>query len=320
MKNLLFVAMILALAGCGVSASGGAKAPAKNTGFFGSEKEALVVDGPKAFSGKKDVIIGAFRVGFITYNKVGQKTGGGMFGGARGSASAKSTLHGVSEETMQKITDAAYANFTSTLKANGYNVVDRGQLTNTAEYKKMATEQSPYKTDIGPADVTYLAPAGMPVKGTGFAFSTPGLVFGTVGGKTGVPVLDVDYMVNFVQGEGAGFSVATVEVGQGVSVTTGSGLSIYGDQGGTFSTGIGSIKLGQDVYSTEEFATVADTSTAAGQALGYAANVVTLALGAGSSVSKSYDFTADPAKYKTVAEKVLADANARIIGGMVANR
>ena len=320
MKSLWSVALVLVLAGCGVSANGGAMAPEKNTGFFGSEKADLDVTEAKAFAGKKDVIIGTFRVGFITYNKVGHKTGGGVFGGSRGSASAKSTLIGVPEATMQKITEAAYANFVSTLKANGYNVLDRSKLTATAEYQKMSTETSPYKADMGSADVTYIAPAGMPIKGTGFAFSAPMSAMPYAAEKAGASVIDVDYVVNFVQGSGAGYSVATVEIGQGVSVDAGNGITFYGGKPGMTSLDTGSVKLGQPIYSTETFATVTDTSSAAGQALGVAANVFSYALGGGGSVVKSYDFQADPVKYAAVAEKVLADTNTKIIGGMVANR
>ncbi len=322
-RDILCVALVFSLAGCGVSASQGGMAPSKNTGFFGSEKSDLDVTEAKSFAGKKDVIVGNFRVGFITYNKVGHKTGGGMLGGSRGSASAKSTLHGISDVTMQQITDAAYANFVSTLKANGYNVVDRSRLTETAEYKKMSTAPSPYETDIGSADVTYLAPKGFPIKSNGMSFSTfraPDTSMPYAAEKAGAAVIDVDYTLNFVQGSGAGYSVATVEVGQGISVDTGSGITFYGGKPGMTSLDIGSIKLGQSVYSTDTFATVTDTSTAAGQALGYAANVFSYALGGGGSVVKSYEFTADPAKYKAISEKVLAQANTKLIGGMVANR
>jgi hypothetical protein len=323
MKKFIYAALVLALAGCGVNAKQGGMAPAKNTGFFGSAKADLDVMEEEVFAGKKDVIIGAFRVGFITYNKVGHKTGGGMFGGSRGSAKAKSTLIGVDESTMQAITDAAYADFVSTLKANGYNVLDRDRLISTAEYKKMSTAPSPYKTDIGSADVTYLAPKGMPIKSNGMsfgAFSAPNTSMPYAAQKAGAAVIDVDYVVNFVQGEGAGYSVATVEVGQGISVDAGNGLTFYGGNPGMTSMDVGSIKLGQPVYSTEEFATVTDTSSATGQALGYAANVVSYALGGGGSVVKSYEFKASPAKYKAISTKVLADANKRLIGGMAANR
>lgn len=324
MKNLLSLGIVLLVAGCGVAAKqGGGMAPAKNTGFFGSEKAAIDVTDSSSFKGKNDVIIGAFRVGYITYNKVGHKTGGGMLGGSGGSAKAKSTLLGINEATMQKITDAAYADFVSTLKANGYNVLDRSKLTELSEYKKMSTAASPYKTDIGSADVTYLAPAGLPIRSNGMSFSTfkaPDTSLPYAAQKAGAAVLDVDYVVNFVQGDGAGYSVATVEVGQGISVDVGSGATFYGGKPTMTGMDVGSIKLGQAAYSTEEFATVADTSSDVGQALGVAANVFSYALGGGGSVVKSYEFTADPAKYSAIATKVLADANKRIVGGMVANR
>lgn len=323
MKKFAYLALVLALAGCsGISASSGAKAPEKNTGFLGSTKSDLEIDTAKAFAGKKDVVIGAFRVGFVTYNKVSHSTGSSLLAAAHtaGRASAKSTLMGVDAATMQKITDAAYADFVSKLKANGYNVIDRSKLAALPEFKKMSTEKAPYETDENGMDLTYFTPAGMPMKGSGFGFSHPMTAMAASAEKLGVPVLDVDYKLNFANGSGAGWSVATVEVGQGISIPPGSGVTLYGGQMGTFSNNVGSVKLGQPVYSTQAFATIEDTTTNADIALQTATNVVGHLLGSGGSAAKAFNFHADPVKYTGVSKKVLSDANAKLIGGMKANR
>lgn len=323
MKKLVCIVMAMGLVGCsGISASGGAKAPEKNTGFLGSTKSDIDVDTPKAFAGKNDVVIGAFRVGFVTYNKVGHSTGTSLLGsaGSAGRASAKSTLVGINAASMQKITDAAYADFVSKLKANGYNVVDRSKLAALPEYKKMSTVASPQETDENGMDLTYVAPAGLPLKGTGFAFSHPMSALSVSGEKLGIPVLDVDYILNFVNGSGAGWSVATVEVGQGISIPPGSGVTLYGGQMSTFSNNVGSVKLGQPVYSTETFASVEGTTTDGDVALETATNVLTGLLGAGGRASREFNFNADPAKYAAVSHSVLSDANAKLVGAMKANR
>jgi hypothetical protein len=323
MKNLFVTALILALAGCsGISASGGGTAPEKNTGFLGSTKSDLDIGTAKAFSGKKDVVIGAFRVGFVTYNRVSHSTGSSLLAAAHtaGRASARSTLMGIDDATMQKITDAAYADFIATLKSNGYNVIDHAKLAALPEYRKMGTEKAPYKTEDQGTDLTYFTPAGLPLKGSGFGFSHPLSAMAVAAEKLGAPVLDVDYKLNFANGSGAGFSVATVEVGQGISVPVGSGITLIGGQMGTFSNNVGSVKLGQPVYSTETFASIEDTTTNADVAMQTAANVVSHLLGSGGTATKAFNFHADPAKYRAVSEKVLADTNKRIIGGMAANR
>lgn len=323
MNKFICLALAVALAGCsGISASGGSKAPEKNTGFLGSTKSDLEIDTPKAFAGKKDVVIGAFRVGFVTYNKVSHSTGTSFLSGpgSAGRASAKSTLVGVDAGTMQKITDAAYADFVSKLKANGYNVVDRSKLAALPEFKKMSTEKAPYETDEQGMDLTYFTPGGMPMKGTGFAFSHPMTAMAASAEKLGVPILDVDYKINFANGSGAGWSVATVEVGQGISIPPGSGVTLYGGQMSSFSNNVGSVKLGQPVYSTQTFATVEGTTTDTDVALETAGNVITGLLGAGGRASRAFNFRADPAQYADVSKKVLADANNKLVGGMKANR
>ncbi len=323
MNKFICLTLTLALAGCsGISASGGTKAPEKNTGFLGSTKSDLDISTPKAFAGKKDVVIGAFRVGFVTYNKVSHSTGTSLLGsaGSAGRASAKSTLVGVDAATMQKITDAAYADFTAKLKANGYNVIDRSKLAALPEFKKMSTQKAPYETDEQDMDLTYFTPGGMPMKGTGFAFSSPMTAMAASAEKLGTPILDVDYKINFANGSGAGWSVATVEVGQGISIPPGSGVTLYGGHMSTFSNNVGSIKLGQPVYSEQTFASVEGTTTDGDVALETATNVLTGLLGAGGRASRSFNFRADSAKYADVSKKVLADANNRIIGGMKANR
>ncbi|PZO86150.1 MAG: hypothetical protein DI626_06815 [Micavibrio aeruginosavorus] len=326
MHKFIIIAMALLLAGC-VTSSGGTMAPEAATGFLGMKSDDIKIDTAKAFAGKKDVVIGSFKVGFVTYNKASQTAGGGLMGGMAGRASAKTNLEGVSDSTMQQITDAAYADFTSLLKANGYNVVDRSTIVSTSEYKKASVETSPQRDAdsvlVPKADITFFAPTGMPLHGKGFAFSSPLVAFGTLGEKTGVPVLDVEYIVNFANADGYGGSfrsTAAVNVGQGISVVPGGRVTIYGGQAGTFSNNIGSVTLGQPVFSTEEFATVSEMTTDGENALGYAANAFSAVLGGGTSISREYAVKADAGKYAAISKSVLNKANVKLVGTMKASR
>ena len=78
MKKLyLALASALIIGGC--AAGGGSIAPEKQTGVFGQEKDKVSVTTAEAFKGKKDVVIGSFKVGFIEYKRASETAGGGMF-------------------------------------------------------------------------------------------------------------------------------------------------------------------------------------------------------------------------------------------------
>lgn len=140
-----------------------------------SNKEAMVKeftdsDGSRHIrkvAGKK-VIIPTFQVEFLV------KTGGAADGydamsKNRASASASYAMKGVSEKTMQGITDQMYAQFVKDLTAAGYTVIPQAELAKNEHYKKLAAKfdkKSPFKDGSllgGNDESLFFAASGQPM-------------------------------------------------------------------------------------------------------------------------------------------------------------
>lgn len=339
-KIAILAALLLTTSACaGVSASNGAVAPAKQTsGFMGmTENKDVEVKTPKAFAGKNQVIIGNFKVAFTTFTKAKQVAKGGLLSGTTswGKASAHTTLTGVSDSDMQAITDAAYTDFVETLKANGYTLADRSQLESAKNYEKITKRSNPEKKEgsffSGATDkLTIVSPNSLPFyyypgeagESGGFGFSNPGTVYAIYADESKIPVLSVYYTVDFANAGGYGGyrNWASLEVGQGMSVRPGSGVQFIGGQAGTFSTAIGSATLGQAVFADDKFGEMTDTTSDATKAGMVAANVLSVALGQGTNQFREYDVKANAENYKKLANKLLSEANKKLVTAMASNR
>ena len=338
-------AIYLALAGVvfigGCAAGGGSIAPEKQTGVFGQEHDRVSVTTAEAFNGKKDVVIGSFKVGFIEYKRASETAGGGMFSSsAAATARVKANLEGVPKSTMQAITDAGYKDFVAQLEANGYTVLDRSILTSTDAYKKATSATSPTQYDditlAMKSDVVYFAPTGqelffMPGEkssafgglSSGIGFSNPGMAFQVVADSDKLAIVTANYVVNFVNTEGYGGahrSVSSVSLDPGLSVVPGSSVGLIGGYDGTFSKNIGSISLGQPVYTMDKFGTIEETTSTAESAAGVFSMVVGGLSGTSSTNSGTYAVTADPQVYALLTEGLLKDANMQLVNAMAANR
>jgi hypothetical protein len=233
---------------------------------------------------------------------------------------------------MQEITDKAYGDLLAQLKAGGYEVVDRAQLTSSSEFAKANHELSPLTEESSffgsNNDVTYVAPedigklyffAGDTGPSGGFGFDNPSTAASAFAEKNKVPVLSVAYTVDFSSKNGSGGSFAStsaLEVGQALSVVPGSGISLYGGYGGTFNTVNGSIKLGQAIASPEPFGEIEMTTSDTMKVLETASNVAGVLLGAGTNQSRDFSVKADPAKYGSGATSILQQANADLLDSM----
>lgn len=335
MKPLKYLAMGTALAlmsACAVQGTDAGTRPEEASGgLFGlSKADDLQVDTAAAFKDKKEVVIGGFHVAFLEEKKASNKAGGGLLGsGFGGKSSANMELKGVETAQFQAITETAYADFVARLKAAGYTVADRSVLANHDDFKGVSSEPSPIEEESNLLGMgvtqTVVAPASIgKIYDGGFGFSNPQV--GAIGfaDKTGTPVIFVTYTVDFANkagGHGGYWSnTSSLEVGQGISLPPGGGLTFVGGQAGTFSSANGSIKLGQPVSSDETFGEVLNTNSEGYVAAEAAVNVIGLLGGVGSNQSRSFDVKADPAKYQAVASKVLADANGKLVGKMVSLR
>ncbi|MCB1701119.1 MAG: hypothetical protein H6985_04775 [Pseudomonadales bacterium] len=340
MKKIgVVLASALLLGGCVTGSD--AITPVKQTDVFGQEKDSVSVTTAAAFQGKKEVVIGSFKVGFIQYNRASETSGGGAFSSnAAAKTTVKSNLVGVPESTMQEITDAAYKDFVSELEANGYIVLDRSVLTNLDAYKKATSAASPSKLDditLAPkSDVVYFAPSGQELffmvgeKSSGFGalssgigFANPGIAFQAAADADKITIVNANFLVNFVNTEGYGGShrsTSSVSLDPGLSIVPGSTVTIIGGYDGTFSKNIGSISLGQPVYSVEEFGSIEETTSTAESAAGIFSMVVGGLADISSTNSGTFAVTADPNAYQTVTSGLLKDANTQLVTAMAANR
>lgn len=329
-KSFSVMVLAAALTACAVSGSQGVVKPkAQKSGFMGLSTTAdITVDGPKAFAGQHKVVIGSFKVAFIDSKKEGEKAGSG-FGGH---ATAKLELQGITPEIRQTVTEQAYADLLAQLQAAGYEVADRAVLTGSPEFAKVKKFPSPHVEEasfFGSANnVNFVAPKaigdlyffmGDTGPNGGFAFANPSVAASTFADKNKLPVISVAYTVDFAAKDGSGgrwASGAALEVGQALTVTPGSGINFIGGQGGTFSTAIGSLKLGQPITSPDKYGEVVMTTSGAMKSLEVATNVLGVMMGAGTNQSRDFVVKADPAKYRDGSIAILKQANSALLGKM----
>ena len=118
---LLSLIAIFILTGCVTTGGGGASSQAQPGG------PSFETVTPKAFAGKNEVLIGGFKVTFITQQKGTRANRGSFLGGGGGMAraSANVVLDGISPQLMQSITDTAYERFVAGMQKEGYTVRSR---------------------------------------------------------------------------------------------------------------------------------------------------------------------------------------------------
>jgi len=87
-KAMGALCLLTVLTGC--MATGASSTPGRESGMFGIEKAEVEEETPKAFAGKQRVVIGDFKVGYLTYSKARAKASGGFSGGGSSNVSAAS--------------------------------------------------------------------------------------------------------------------------------------------------------------------------------------------------------------------------------------
>lgn len=337
-KKALLISALILVSACGVQTmtQDVTTAGKQKGGFLGlSEAAEVSVDTADAFKGIDEVIIGGFLVGFDTYKYNKSQAGGGLMGGGfGGKTTAKSTLKGVSHAQMQSITEAAYQDFVAELKSQGIKVASRSGLVASKDFADTRTYPNPYKNDTsgilkGGNTTYYFAPKAltptrifmgdiMDVSG-GFAFGNASMGASTYAEKNGAKILHVVLHVNFVNADEQGgwaSTSSTIKVGQGLSVSPASHVGVIGGQGGTFSTNIGSITIGQPITSDKKFADVEESTTGTMKTVTAVTNVAGLLGGIGTNHSRDYNFNANASQYRAAVLDAIKDANDVFVGKM----
>lgn len=328
-KSLTAIAAGLALGammftGC----AGGSPQPSGGSG----DGAKIEVSNGEIFQGKTKVAVGSFKVAFITEQKMTSKNRGSFMGGGEGSARASALvkLKGVSNETMQAITDAAYADFVAQLKAKGYEVVPYETLSAQKTFTKTGTEASPYEvSEPLPAyfaDALLFAPSSMKLRflngqGEG-TFAGAEYGYGETAEAMGIPVIDVHNLISF-----AAFtmessrSTASIEVDQAVMAVRGGKMEVINGLSSTFTNNTGRVTLTTEIVSTEKFAKIVQEEESTSDAVGdMLASAVGSLLGGGDRAMNTYIYEADAAKFKSAAIKVLENANGEFVAAIASGK
>ncbi|WP_027853799.1 hypothetical protein [Marinobacterium litorale] len=298
-------------------------------GLFGmSEYADMEVNKPKAFAGKSKLIIGSFKVGFVDSKRAEAKAGGGIMGSAYGGKSvARLKLEGVDDQHKQALTEVAYNSFTQRLQKAGYEIVELGVLQGYKGYEKVKLFDFPLESDnsglLSDYGVTYYhTPAvfgkthvymgEIPGESGGFGFSSPNAVTAEFAKATGIPVINVSYVLDFANTGSYGdffTSTSSVSVGQGMTLVPGANLGIISGWGGSFSDEVGSLRTGQPLTSDIKFAAVEDSTTDTHKTVQTVTNVVGLLGGIGSNITRDYIVRADPERFEAAAIDVIEQIN-----------
>ncbi|MBS0480654.1 MAG: hypothetical protein JSR96_00580 [Proteobacteria bacterium] len=307
------------------------------------DAQALKVSGTEALRGAKSVAIGAFNVGFIFESTDQIAATGGLMGAFGGTTKAKSELVGVTPEMMQKIADAAHADFVRQLSGAGFTVVDPGQAFATAELAKAKGQGVPAEVNIelekkSKGKAVFYKPAALPklvfLPGdfTGSGFSSIGATI-TAGQDSGAfwsyaktsatPIVDVTYLVDFSDQKRPGaFSFGGLDVNANLSVSARfSRMTVMGANGKTTT-----VTFRDPVSVDGDFIQKTDASSGADKTTQAAANVaggVAAAFGLGGmrfGKTRKFAFTAKPDNYEQGAAKAASLASAQLIGQMATLR
>lgn len=297
---------------------------------------------------RKDVYVAQFAVSFVTKDSSSSKSVSPMIRQSSGSQYAKSTLKanltGVPDTTFQKITDEAYADFVADLTAKGFNVRPVSDLQKLKPWKKLKPLAAPYT----PSGLSSFLKKSSPEQVTFSAnslniYSVPDQVsqvkpmpyaFAELAEAAGAPVFainynvhfayfdsDTDYEVNYFKDVplGGGTSTtlsASVAVGQGIQVTTGSAAQFLVDLGGTFSDN-GYVSLKDPIVVGGAYGRNEDTTSGSQKAANAFSSAVGLFTG-GSAKTTEISVVATPEYYRYGVLKAIDMANDRIVNGLLA--
>lgn len=340
MKNWLFtLSAFICLTGCAASDGGSFASTAGKSVRIDSKNE-------KNIPANKEVYIGDFRVSFVTQDKGSAKAGSPMLDrSSRATEFAQSILVAkltdVPHETMQAITDEAYADFTAGLQARGYTILDRSGLEQIHDWKDVDTVSSPQDsasaatlsnlfnkaTGASEQESITFAPSGMALVKVSNGLPLP-YKYGASAEQAGKPILrahytvhfayfgtETDYRIDYAAVDSVGDNTRTISastsMGQGIQVIPGAAIEITLDGGGTF-TKSGYVALKDPVIVGGAYGENADTTSGTTKAV----NAFSSALGVlsgGSSSTKEISVRANPAYYKQGVLKALDESNSRLI-------
>lgn len=302
------------------------------------------------FKSKSSFALGAFRVAFVTEDKVSSVSKGLMSGHGGSSSFMYGELVGVDHPLMQKIADRIYADFLKQAAAKGYTIVDSTQLAKTSPaYSAMEAAENFAEGRLG----TVVIPTGqrsVPLAaddsakaqrgagagsmmssihnlGTLSAKAEANKAFPEASKEAGVPVLGVTIVVNFADFKGgvstfATSSKATIMAGATIDGTNGlsSATSIMGWDTKTLTCAgcMGQVALIGQVHSAASIGSLESHSKMkTGDRI---ANGIGALGGLSQTNKRGAVLTADPASYETNVLLVAAQASDILLSAMAKDK
>lgn len=282
---------------------------------------------PKAFSNAKNIVIGGFKVGFVESKADATTT----VETSANQTVARLKIQDLEPGLLQAITDAAYEDFTARMSAAGYNIIDSTDFYGSPEFEKIKMYDMPYDVDnsslLSNYGIThYYAPSVLGPKAPifvgeiegrsgGLIFSNPAPAAASYAERTGNRVINVSYVIDFSDFVSTEAEGEIEGEAQGLSLAPGAVIAIIGGQGGTFSTAVGSIRVGQPIYATDYFGTVEDKTSDATKSMEKATKVINV-IGLKAKITHDYIVRTDPEKYQATAGGLAIKANKALIGKM----
>lgn len=314
------------------------------TAFGAKDKDAVArVTRAEPFKGKTSFALGAFRVAFITEDKVTSVARGGSTGGA--SSLMTGELVGVDHALMQKISDEIYADFLKQATGKGLTIVDSVKLAQISTvYSGMEAAENFSEGRLGTVviptgqrSVTLAADNSAKAQrgaanmmaaihdiGVMNAKADANKAFPEASKEAGVPVLGVTIVVNF-----ANFKGGVSRYGTTAKATILAGATIDGSNGVTPATSIvgwdsktyvcaacmGQVALIGQVHSNTSIGALETHSTM--KKGDHIANSLGALTGSGGQTKKrGAVLTADPSAYETNVLVVAAQANQILLSGL----
>lgn len=311
--------------------------------LMAKSSDPLKVQDKGAVRGASQVAIAAFNVGFIFESVDATAATGGLVGAFGGATKAKSSLVGVTPEMMQKVADAAYADFVAQIEGQGLTVVPAASVFASTEMERAKGDPGP--TDINVAlekgskgKATYYKPSALPRQimlagdfvgsglsslGLNMQAGQNGMAVSQYAKSAAMPVIDVVYLIDFSDQKRPGaFSLGGLKVNANLSVVPAySRMTVIGANGKQ-----NAATFNQPVSVEGDFIDVADASSAldkTSQAVGNVLGGLAAAAGYGGfrlGKTRKFEFTAKPGSYEEGAVKVASLANTRLATVIAAQR
>lgn len=319
MRYLLILSAALILAACTPVKQADDVAPTvEKGGLLGlSKADNVTVEGEEAVKGESRAVVPYFRIAYYTENNPAGFT---SMGGDK--TIIRSQLIGVENETLQRITDRAYQNFTEQMQQKGIEILPISSLQNSAAYQKFNGETL-YKDKalFGP-DAIYVMPTGLKASGAKF---TRGLEVSHIMKEMDASLMDVTLYVTYLSQEVESTMriVTGVSVGQTTTVTPGSVMQFYGLEAskcvGYCPNTVAHARLGQPVYSTEKVGELQEATTTTDKASDIAVTALTWLTPnkrAQFNNTNRYELHADAGKYEEVVTRVLKEATEKMVSAL----